>query len=55
LAQAMETLANRPDLRKKLSGGAQRLAKDWFSWDRTLNLLFSEKVTSRVSRSLTAD
>jgi glycosyltransferase involved in cell wall biosynthesis len=49
LADAMEKLANDRALRAKLSAGAEKLAKDWFSWDRTLKLLFSEKITSRAT------
>jgi polysaccharide biosynthesis protein PslF len=49
LADAMEKLASDPALRAKLSAGAEKLAKDWFSWDRTLKLLFSEKITSRAT------
>ncbi len=48
LARAMETLATDPTVRVKLSQGAAQLAREWFSWDRTLNLLFSEAITSRA-------
>jgi glycosyltransferase involved in cell wall biosynthesis len=46
MAQAMELLATDRALCEKLSIGAEQLAHDWFSWDRTLKLLFSEKIKS---------
>ncbi len=45
LAEAMRRLATDPQLRATLSAGAETLARDWFSWDRTLKLLFSQKTT----------
>ena len=43
MADAMYRLATQPDLRAKLSTGAEKLALEWFGWDRTLNLLFSKR------------
>jgi len=43
MAAAMYRLATEPELRAKLSAGAEKLAREWFGWDRTLTLLFSEK------------
>lgn len=36
LAQAIECLASRPELRQRLGEGALDLARQWFSWDKAL-------------------
>jgi glycosyltransferase involved in cell wall biosynthesis len=51
LAVAMERLAGDPALRAKLSAGAEKLAREWFSWDRTLAMLFSESINDRAKSS----
>jgi glycosyltransferase involved in cell wall biosynthesis len=36
LAQAMETLMANPELRQRLSMGADELAQEWFSWEKAV-------------------
>ena len=36
LAQAMETLMARPELRERLSVGAREFTQEWFSWEKAI-------------------
>jgi glycosyltransferase involved in cell wall biosynthesis len=41
LARAIETLMDRPDLRKALVSGATQMTEQWFSWDHTAARILS--------------